>query len=295
MIRRASLRDVIDYAAPGHGARRELGRDRGAARDRSMRRGSSGGGGGAFTPASIASLKFWHDDRDIINSGADVTDYYDQAGVVANVDYTQATSGNRLHTGRTVNGRAVLDADLSSGADFMSVPTVTFDDLFDADKMWCDVLVQLDAGTAATSATGLSATPTLIGNANGGYWAITFISDGVGGLTAQFYLWDGATKRCLGANGSIVVGTPVLIRARREGGNMYCKVGASAESAPVAVGNMVAGGLTSLALRLFMTYTGTGPGVDGAFIADAGGTTPPTAGERAQLDAYWAAKYGVSV
>lgn len=266
-----------------------------------LRRSIRGGGGGAasapaFTPASIASLKFWHDDRDIIDSAGDVTDYYDQASVVANVDYTQATSAARGHTGRTVNGRAVIDTNFSSGgSDHMAVPTVTFDDLFDADKMWVDVLVVADVGTATTDATSLSAVPTFIGNANGGYWSIAMIADGVGGLTAKFYLWDGATKRALGANGSIVLGTPTLIRARREGGNMYIKVGSTAESAPTAVSNMVAAGLTSLALRFFQSYTGAGPGIDGAFIADAGGTTPPTAGERAQLDAYWAAEYGVAV
>ncbi len=296
MLHRASLRDVIDYAAPLRGDRRALGRDRGAVRDRSMRRGSSGGGAAAaFTPASIASTKFWHDDRDIISSAGDITDWYDQLGAVANVDYTQATSGNRMHTGRTVNALPVLDANLSTGSDFMSVPVVTFDDVFDAGEMWVDCIAVFDAGASGTSATGLSGVQTIIGNASGGWWSIAYIQDGVGGYTAQFYLWDTAARKVYGANGSIVVGTPVLIRVRHQGGNIYCKVGSSAESAPVACGNVAAGGLTSLALRIFQTYTAAGFGIDGAFIADAGGTTPPTAGERAQLDAYWAAEYGVAV
>lgn len=264
-----------------------------------LRRSIRGGGVGAasapaFTPASIASLKFWHDQRDIISSAGDITDYYDQqaAGLC---DYTQATSGSRMHTGRTVNGLAVCDANLAAGPDFMSVPTITFDDVFDAGAMWVDVIVVPDATSSSTSATAVSGAQTFIGNGSGGYWAINYIQDGVGGYTAQFYLWDGTAKKAFGANGSIVAGTPVLIRARHEGGNIYCKVGATAESAPTVAGNVPGAGLTSLALRIFNSYTGAAGGVDGAFVADAGGTTPPTAGERASLDAYWAAQYGVAV
>ena len=84
MLHRASLRDVIDYASPLRGDRRALGRDRGAARDRSMRRGSSGGGGAA-SPWTLE----WDSDDAVFSAHA-LTDHPPRVGTATiTVDGTE--------------------------------------------------------------------------------------------------------------------------------------------------------------------------------------------------------------
>jgi hypothetical protein len=234
-----------------------------------------GGGSAPWTPAALASkLTLWTDERDLVVTGSGYSDWGNQITGGAN-DLSQGTDASRPASGQTINGYAAPDFDGS--ADFMGGAAIS--NFISASAYFARVIFRPDSlGPAPT----VGYSEDLILGETAGYWyPFSLSTSGV-----QCGHWDGGNKQ----TGRVAASINTVYRARCQfsGGSLSLRVG-STNASSVAAGNV-----TVLTGTLRVGYRGADY-YDGRVASIIVCNAALTAAEIASLDAYDAAKYGVTV
>ena len=233
------------------------------------------GMGVTWTPAALGSkLTLWTDERDLVVTGSGYSDWGNQIVGGAN-DLAQTTDASRPESGATINGYAAPNFD--GTADFMTGAAIS--NFISASAYFARVIFSADAlGPAPT----VGYSEALIAGETGGYWyPFSLSTSGV-----QCGHWDGSNKQT--SRVAVSAGTSYRARAQFSGGSLGLRV-AGTTATPVAAGNVsVLTGTLRIGYRGSAYYDGK---IASLIICNAA----LTAGEIAALDAYDAAKYGVTV
>lgn len=268
---------------------------------RMIRRPVRGFGGGkvpgppAFTPASIASLSWWLDDRAQTDDGSGLLSAWDDQSSGALNDMTQGTSGLRMSLGRSINTYSAPEGPGGLARYIDTTRNIT--QVLSATAFTVYFVVQADAITRLSSTDGTGGNAIWGQNASG-YYGLAAQIDGAGtGYRMVWTAFDTGFKNVRSADGSVSLATPTLVVVRLGGGFISVRVGAAALVSTAFGAGIGAAGQTQ-GQRLGCNYVATAAtGIDGLIGTVVGFNALLANGGADDLNVrtYLAAKYGCAV
>lgn len=170
----------------------------------------------SFSPADVAGLSWWLDERDqvVVPGPPDkVSDWGDQSTGGLN-DFTQASVADRPVTG-TVNGIAAPEC---VSADYLYCSR-TLSQILSLTAFTVYIVSQPTTINTLSSTLGYNCN-TLWGQAASGFYGCGLQIDGAGtGYRGVFSINDGSYKTVRSADGSVSIGQPTLVVVRMQQGS----------------------------------------------------------------------------